>query len=526
MKFMEQDITRRQALVSAAVVGAGLVAGCGSSGGGGTTATGAGAAAAQRRRGGVIRVAGSGSGSSETLDPVSEVSGNINNCRFIAIYNQLVRMGPGITPQLEIAESMEPNADATEWTIRLHRGVEWHDGKPFTAKDVLYSFNRMYDPKFPNFTGSAFTRANFRAAKIMDDVTLRVPMHQPFSGFMETLTYGFWVVQDGMKDFTKTAIGTGPYRVKSFSPGEVCVLEPNANYWGSAGPFADRMELRSIADIQARLNAFQAGELDVAMDLGSEASRLAAGLPGHIVTSRELTVHTMYMALGKKPFDDPRVVEAFKLSCDRNAMNANLQGGKAVTGQDLAYVAPGSEGYPSSWPVPPYDPARAKQLLAAAGYPNGISLTLQVISDYPDQVNMAQLYAQQAKAAGITLKINGTPEDKYWSDVFGSVPFEASYGGPNAPSQVLESRTSQSPDNSTGFRSAAYDQAYAELQRTTDKAARAPIYARLYELLRTDGTIAPLWFNGFDLVGDKVQGWEPAPSLYNRQDMAGLAVSS
>ena len=144
------------------------------------------------------------------------------------------------------------------------------------------------------------------------------------------------------------------------------------------------MELRSIADVQARLNAFQAGDIDVAMDLGSEASRLAAGLPGHIVTSQKLTSFYFMMDMSRKPFDDPRVVQAFKLACDRNAMNANLQGGRAVVSQDLFFMVPGSEGYPSDWPTPAYDPQQAKRLLAAAGYPNGLSITMEAISGYPD----------------------------------------------------------------------------------------------------------------------------------------------
>jgi peptide/nickel transport system substrate-binding protein len=524
---MQQDITRRQALVGAAgVVGAGLLAGCGSSGGSGTTASGGGVPVAQRRRGGVIRVAGSGSGSSETLDPVSYVSGNINNCRFIAIYDRLVRMGPNITPQLELAESFEPNADATEWTIRLHRGVEWHDGKPFTAKDVLYSFNRLNDPRYPNYVGNKVALANFRAAKVMDDVTLRVPMHQSFSGFMETLTYGFWVVQDGMKDFTKTAVGTGPYRVQSFSPGEVCVVVPNANYWGSVGPFADRMELRSIADVQARVNAFQAGELDVAMDLGSEASRLAAGLPGHIVTSQKLTAFYFQMDMSRKPFDDPRVVRAFKLACDREAMNANLQNGRGVVGQDLFFMAPGSEGYPSDWPTPPYDPDQAKRLLAEAGYADGISITMEAISGYPDMINLCQLYAQQAKAAGIDVKVNATPEDKFYSDVWGKTSFFGDYGGPNVSSQVLAGRVTGNGNNVSNFSSAQYDKDFAALERATTKSARAPIYARLVDELRADGTLTPLWFNGYDLVSEQVQGWEPANSLWARQDIGALAIAA
>jgi peptide/nickel transport system substrate-binding protein len=526
MSSFDKDMTRRQALVGAGVLGAGLLAGCG--GGNGSTAKKAAAVVpvSQRRKGGVLRIAGAGSGSSETLDPVSYTSGNINNCRFIAIYNRLVRMGPNFTPELELAESFEPNADATQWTIRLHDGIEWHDGKPFGAKDVLYSFNRLNDPKFPNFVSSAVRFANFKGAKLLDNRTLRVPMHEPFAGFRSALVSGFWVVQDGMKHFNKTAIGTGPYKVQSFSPGEVCVVVPNENYWGPVGPFLDRMDLRSIPDTQARLNAYRAGDIDVAMDLGSQAPRLTAGLPGHLVVSPELTSFYFYMDQSKKPFDDQRVVEAFKLAADRKAINDAIQGGKGVIGKDVAYVAPGEEGYPKSWPVPSYDPAKAKKLLADAGYPNGISVTLQAISDYPDNVNLAQLYAQQAKAAGIKVKVNTTPEDKYWSDVFGKADFVSSYGGPNPTDQVLSQWVSNSPNNGTHFRNPAFDKAYNQLQRTTSESQRQPILAKLMDDLKSDSTLNALWLNGYDLVADKVQGWKPAASLWARQDMAGLAVSS
>ncbi|HJW74773.1 MAG TPA: ABC transporter substrate-binding protein, partial [Thermoleophilia bacterium] len=190
------DMSRRDFLKTVAagslVVGAGgLLAACGSS-----TSSSASPSSAPRR-GGVIRAGVIGGSSSDTLDALNGIN-NADFARTRNIFEPLIDFDADAKPVMVLAEEMTPNADATEWTIRLKSGITWHNGKDLTADDVLYTFRRIVDPKNPAAGATSLALLDVGGMKKLDSLTAVIPCTAPFATFSEVLpNYYFNIVPDG-----------------------------------------------------------------------------------------------------------------------------------------------------------------------------------------------------------------------------------------------------------------------------------------------------------------------------------------
>jgi peptide/nickel transport system substrate-binding protein len=171
----------------------------------------------------------------------------------MSFYNGLTRIGPDGTAELELAESFETD-DAQTWTVKLRNGITFHDGKPLTADDVIYSLNRHKDPE----VGSKVKSLADQIAEVrkVSDEELTIELASPNADLPIILgTFHFLIVQDGTKDFN-TAVGTGPFTVKEFEPGVRSIAVRNDNYWKADSPYLDEVEFFAIADESARVNAW------------------------------------------------------------------------------------------------------------------------------------------------------------------------------------------------------------------------------------------------------------------------------
>lgn len=239
------------------VAGSSWLAACGGSKGKDTAAAGGGSpATGTPKRGGTLRLGASGGGDNDTLDGQNLLS-NADFARGFALFEGLTDLDDEGKVRMVLAESIEPNKDATEWTIKVRPNVKTHDGKDFTAEDVLFSLRRIQSKKFPGAV--SFGPIDLKAAKVVDKLTLRVPFKEAYAIFPEGLT----LVQTKMvpRGFDpKKPIGTGPFKFVSFTPGRESTFVRHDEYWEAGKPYLDKVVITNFADETSQVNALQANQ--------------------------------------------------------------------------------------------------------------------------------------------------------------------------------------------------------------------------------------------------------------------------
>lgn len=374
--------------------------------------------------GGVMRIA-LPAGAAGSLDPHAPASLHAR-LRNTNVFDTLYAYsGSGqLVPSL--AEEATPNSDATEWTIRLKSGVEFHDGSTLTADDVIYSLRRILDPETGAEGTGQIGMVDAAGLTKVDDLTVLVPLTRPFSIFLDQLAAGhvISIIKNGETRFEQPN-GTGAFKFVSGNDSEF-TLERNPNYWISGLPYLDGVEVIPIQDPTARLNALKTDEVDAIHPVElSQAAALGASASITQFTNKTATFMPMYMRVDGKPFSDNRVREALKFAADREKMNELAYGGEGVIGNDML-SAVDDPGYPTGVEQRPFDPDRAKALWEEAGM-GGSTVEFWTSGVWPGQVTAATVFAQQAKQAGINIEVKKSPEDQFISKVYGIKPFANDY---------------------------------------------------------------------------------------------------
>ncbi len=514
----EDGITRRKLV---RVGGTGLVAvtgtswlaacGGGSSSDASSTAAGSPASTGTPKKGGTLRLAASGGGDNDTLDGQNPLS-NSDFARIFALYEGLVDLDNDGKVRMVLAESIEPNKTATVWTIKLRPNVKWHDGKPFTADDVLFSLRRIEEKKFPG--AISFGPIDLKAAKVVDPLTLRVPFKEAYAIFPDGLS----LVQTKMlpRDFdVKKPIGTGPFKYVSFTPGRESTFVRNDEYWDEGKPYLDKLVITNFADETSQINALQANQVDAADYLSSTSVAAAKGAGATVIVSKTAAWGPFTMRVDKAPFSDVRVRQALRLVIDRPQMNEQVFGGLGTVANDVWGSA--DPLFDKTLPKRDQDLEQAKSLLKAAGQSN-LQLALITTPNAPGQVQAAQVFSTQAKAAGVQTKITNQTPTQYFANTYLKVPFSQDFW-PTQPYLVAAGQAvvKGAPFSATHQADAAYDALYTKAIKAVDEAQRGEL---VRELLKYDyekgGNIIPYYFPVIDAVSSKVKGVVP--------DATGLAM--
>lgn len=223
------------------------------------------------KHGGTIRLGLIGGQQSGSLDPHLSASGS-GITRGFAIYNKLWEWDENMLPRLALAEFAEPNHNASEWTIRLRKGLEFHHGKTVSADDVIFSLQRLTDPKLASPFRNLVQWIDRDRIQKLDQYTVRIPFISSIAGFValpETwVNFGGIVPTDF--DPIHNPVGAGPYKVKEFIPGQRSVFTRFENYFKADRPYADRFEVIDFKDQVSRLNALLAGQIDLANAISPE----------------------------------------------------------------------------------------------------------------------------------------------------------------------------------------------------------------------------------------------------------------
>ncbi|UQA90700.1 ABC transporter substrate-binding protein [Streptomyces halobius] len=507
-----RQIDRRAFLHGLAVASSGLVLGGGLTActSGQSSPTGAG----EPRRGGRLRAVVSGASSSDdTLHPF--VAGSWGAGIVMKnLFDKLCAYKDDLTVTNRLAESIEPNSDGSLWTVRLRDGVEWHDGKPLSADDLMYSVRYLLDPK-SSFTGAKdLAMVDVDGLRKVDRRTVAVPMRRPIADLPSLLAGWYvYVIQDGTTAFDNDhpPVGTGPFRFDRWSPGDRVRLTRNDSYWESGRPYLDELEIIFITKADTRLNALLGGDADVAHELAwAQAAAQERTGRVQVVTSPVGRMQSFNMMVDQKPFTDPHVREALKLAVDRQEIVDTAYSGYADVGNDLYGL--GAPLYNDDLPQRRYDPDKAKSLLRKAGKER-LTVTLHTSDVTPGMLEAATLYAEQAKRAGITIKLEKSPADSYWSEVWAKKPFAQSGWGNYALDWFYgQTLLSTSDSNETGWRRRDWDKRFFAARATMDPGLRAQRYADLQqELWQDGGYIIHSFVKWIDGAHHKVGGVRGAP---------------
>jgi peptide/nickel transport system substrate-binding protein len=461
------------------------------------------------RKGGRIKVAGSSSGVSDTLDPAKQAN-STDYVRGFMFYNGLTVLDASLTPQPSLAEEFTTK-DAKTWVFKLRRGVTFHDGKPLTPADVVFSMMRHKNPA----TGS---KAKVLADQI-EDVTATGPnevtfrLVSPNADLPAILgTYHFHIVKDGTTDFN-AGIGTGPYKVKEFKPGVRSIAVRNDNYWKPGRPYLDEIEYVGISDETARVNALLAGELDLIGTVNPRSiDRVNASGKHMIFETKGVSYTDLIIRRDTGPGVNPDFVEAMKLLFNREQMLKSIQLGRGTVANDQP-IAPGNRFFFKGLKQRPYDGDKAKWHLQRAKL-GGASIPVVASPAATNSVEMALVLQYAARQAGLNLEVRNMPADGYWSQHWMKHPI--GFGNvntrPTADLALTLFFKSDAPWNEAGWKNEKFDQLLVAARGETDAAKRAQMYADMQTMVSAEGGIGiPMFLSSLDGQNKKLKGLSPIP---------------
>jgi peptide/nickel transport system substrate-binding protein len=460
------------------------------------------------RRGGRLRLTLSGGGAGETLN-VNHQKIEIDTARCFNLFERLVDIAPDGKLYNSLAEEFSPNADASVWKIKIRSDVVFHNGKALTADDVVYTFRYILDPSTTS-TGRPLFSTLFEPGDVrsLDKRTVEVKLKRPLAilpNAFSSQQYG--IFPDGTKDWD-VPIGTGPFKFKSWTRGERSLFVRNDQYRKNGGPLLDELEIIAINDAGARFNALVAGQVDAVPRLSPSLVPAVQGNTGLRLEEGPTGVHTdIIMAVDLPPFQDNRVREAFRLMVNREQMVQNALGGRGRIGNDLP--TPFDPDYAASLPQRPYDPDKARSLLKAAGQEN-LTVSLYTADAGPAMLESATLFAEQAKAAGVTVQLDKVPEDQYYSDggKFLKAAFsQDTWSFRTLPNALADAYVSAAPFNESHWRRPEWDALVRQAEQTLDPQKRKMLWFDIQkELWDQGGFIIWGFINNLDAVSSRLKG--------------------
>jgi peptide/nickel transport system substrate-binding protein len=503
---------------STAAVGAGVVLdACG--GGSGSPSTGSTTAAAggTPKSGGTLRLGISGGASIEGVNPL--VPGPTTDYgRIPQVYEPLLAWDDNLRPVPALAESVTSNKDATLWTIKVRKGVIFHDGKPLTADDVVFTFQQILNKTSPGYGASPLALVDAKNIKKVDSHTVTVPMLSPFSTFDQVLpVYDFDVIPTNFDP--KKPNGTGPFKLVSFKAGQQSVMVKNPNYWQSGLPYLDKIIMIDFADETSQVNALKSGQVDAVnlLSAPSIASLQSAGQ--QVVISNGGGFVPFTMRVDQKPFDDVRVRQALRLCVDRQQLINVVFAGHGQLGNDVFSIY--DPDYDHSLPQRHQDLAQAKSLLRSAGA-DGLQTELVVAPQAQGALSMAQVFQQDAAKASVKINLRQVTTTAF-NNNYTEWTFANSFWYANPYFEEVGLATVKSgPFNETHFDNTQYNNLYQQGLRETDPSKRADI---AHQMQRIDydqgGYIIPCFTPLIEALAPKVHGDKPSKSglSFNNWDL-------
>jgi peptide/nickel transport system substrate-binding protein len=462
-----------------------------------------------------------------TLDPHNTTDTESDQV-IMMVYEPLIAFDDAMTIRPRLAERWSVADDGVTWTFHLRSGVRFHDGTPFDAEAVRLNFVRVLDPVANHKRQSLFSMID--RVEVVDPLTVRFVTRFPFGAFEPTLAHVSSAIVSpavaaahGKAFGTTTAAvsGTGPYRLTGWKKDQEVVLQRFDGYWGDPGVTRE-IVYRPIPEAAARVLALESGDVDV-------ISRIPATDIPRLESRSDVAVHKLpgvgaqqfRFNVARKPYDDPRVRRAVSLAIDRQAIVRNLV--SSFARPSTSALTPIMRGYTNLGEIG-YDPAKARQLLAEAGHPNGFATRIATTPRYPMGVELAEAVAADLKKVGILASIDvfdwatmvqfwaGLPPERNPQEIFimgaGASTADADWG----LRPIF--RTATTNENNYGYYSnAEFDKVIDAAMRETDPVRRQAFYTRAQQIVYLEDPGAVWLFDTLFSVASRraVTGLRPLP---------------
>jgi len=445
------------------------------------------------------------------------------------MYDSLVWFNDEGIIEPALAESWEVSEDGAEYIFHLRKGVTFHNGEPFNADAVIFSWQRAKDG---GFEYSNLWQLATSVEKV-DDYTVKITTDGPDALFLSTVADNWAMIppkyfqEVGQEGFNEHPMGTGPFIFVEWVKGDRVVMKANPNYWREGVPKIEKLIFRSVPESATRVAAIQTGEVDIVHRLSSEEAKTLLGVPN--VTVIKYPVERVYyiafnnMTTGKgQPTEDARVRIAMNYAVDVDAIIDALFDGFAKPA--IGYVSTGELGYDNAPPFG-YDPEKAKALLTEAGYPNGFEMDMACPAGaYTHFEEVCEAIAGYLGEVGIKVNLEIMESGHYW-DLEAAKELPPLFGdswsavGMEAYRRLI---------GALGGQDAAYSSWYDEkigqmlkdIKATVDQEKRATLYGELQKYMRENPPFIYLYEPyTFEAINTRVQGYKPRPAetyfLYN-----------
>jgi peptide/nickel transport system substrate-binding protein len=464
------------------------------------------AMAATPKKGGSVRMASNLHGPDDQLDPPLFTS-TIDYTRGRATYNSLVQHSNTLVPQPELAESFESNTNATEWTFKIRKGVEFHDGSKLSADDVVYSMNRHLGEASTSVIKSVL--ASVKEWKKVGSHEVKAIMHSPNADLPIVLgIFQNKIVKNGSKGGGN---GTGPFVMDSFQPGVKSVHSRNKNYWRE-GANLDAIEITAITDPVARVNALLAGDVQLITQVDGKAFRQVESSDKATLLSIPAALQMGICALkNTAPGSNDDFVKGMQFIQDRERVVKRILKGKGSLGNDTPVSAAHGPDFCSELPQRPFDPDLAKFHFKKSGVSSAELFVAPVMSGIEDMCLLAQ--ANCAKI-GFDLKLKKVPTDGYWGAVWMKEPLNVVSWNmrPTANSQMAIQFGPGGNWNDTFWNNDQMGTLLTASLAETDPDKRHAMYCEMQGLIHEgSGMIIPAFSNINDGIAKNVMGMPTVP---------------
>ena len=426
----------------------------------------------------------------DSLDPHKAVAAGTKEVLY-NIFEGLITVSKDGRFVPAVAESYTISEDGTVYSFKLRSGVKFHNGKTVTADDVIYSLKRaagMLGDSEPDINKiAAFSIiSDIKATADGVDVILSEPNTELIGFFTSS------IIPCDYKDQATKPVGTGPFKFESYDALQKFVVVKNEDYYIEGVPYLDQVTFKISASTDAAFMEVMAGSIDILPYLTNDQAVQLAGKVDVVDGTMNL-VQALFLNNAVKPFDDVRVRQAICYAIDRKSILDLVAGGRGViigTNMFPSFSEYYDESLVNRYP---YDVEKAKELLKEAGYPDGISFSITIPSNYEFHVKTGEVIVEQLKKAGINAEIKLVEWATWVSDTYVGRDYESTIVGLDsklAPSDVLRFFFKDSSKNFVNYFSDDFDALFAKAKKTVNATEKAGYYKQLEKMLTEDAVSA------------------------------------
>ncbi len=439
------------------------------------------------------------------LDPAYVDDGESAN-PIVNIYDGLVRYKPGST-EIEPALATEWSAspDGKEWTFKLRQGVKFHDGTPFNADAVVFSVSRQLPPqRTDEMPYASFTFGPVQKVEKVDDYTVKFILSEPYAPFLANLAMALAApivspaaVQKYGKDFIEHPVGTGPFKFVEWKKGQQIVLEANKEYWDGA-PKIDKLVYKIVKENSVRASELRTGSIQAMNGVDPNDVKMLEDAGFTVIKNPGMNINYLAFFCNKKPFDNPKLRLAVAHAINReNLINYLYQGLAELPNSMLPSFMPGHD---KTLKAPEYNPEKAKQLLAEAGYPNGLKVTLLTYSTVRPYNpvggdKLAAAIQADLRKVGIDVQIKSYPWKEYKEVYTPEIVKEGDFmlygwigdnGDPDNFLSLLETKEIKSTLNAAKYSNKKVDELLVKGRTARTQEERNAAYSELQKIVQEE----------------------------------------